>query len=397
MTGFQSDGESIVTERLTLTALTVHDADEMVGVLNDERLHAFIGGRPDTITELRDRYRRFVAGPKESDDVWLNWIVRSTHDGSAVGTVQATVSTLSDARTVADVAWVIGMAWQGQGYAGEAALALVDWLRTHGVDEVTARIRALRLSGIYFLEEHRRAYPRGMLAANVIGYVGVDGSGLAGVEHSFDSFVRGKAGRVTLLRDARRGMYLVGGEGANRAIDGNHVVLTIDSVVQFIAERALARAVYHWRAAGGSAIVMDPSDGSVLAMASVPTFDPNRYRDFAPAVWRNRNVQDIYEPGSTFKIVTAAAALEEGVVTPSQIVDCGDGVIRIANNDIHEAGGTKYGFITFEDVMVHSSNVGAVRVGARRLAVDRSTSTLVLPRAGRLHLVATLRSRSAHA
>jgi RimJ/RimL family protein N-acetyltransferase len=141
VTGFQSDGEPIVTERLTLTALTVHDADEMVGVLDDERLHAFVGGRPDTINELRDRYRRFVAGPKESDDVWLNWIVRSTRDGTAVGTVQATVSTLSDARTVADVAWVIGMAWQGRGYAGEAALALVDWLRKHGVDEVTAHIR----------------------------------------------------------------------------------------------------------------------------------------------------------------------------------------------------------------------------------------------------------------
>jgi RimJ/RimL family protein N-acetyltransferase len=142
MTGFQSDGESIVTERLTLTALTVHDADEMVGVLNDERLHAFIGGRPDTITELRDRYRRFVAGPTEGSDIWLNWIVRSTHDGAAIGTVQATVSTLSDGRTVAAVAWVIGMAWQGRGYASEAARALIDWLRAHGVEEVAAAIHA---------------------------------------------------------------------------------------------------------------------------------------------------------------------------------------------------------------------------------------------------------------
>jgi RimJ/RimL family protein N-acetyltransferase len=141
MTNFPSVGESIVTERLTLTALTVADADEMVGVLNDERLHAFIGGRPDTLIELRDRYRRFIAGPEESDDVWLNWIVRLTHDGAAIGTVQVTVSTTSDARKVADVAWVIGVAWQGRGYAGEAALALVNWLRTHGVDEVTAHIR----------------------------------------------------------------------------------------------------------------------------------------------------------------------------------------------------------------------------------------------------------------
>jgi RimJ/RimL family protein N-acetyltransferase len=140
MTSFPSVGESIVTERLTLTALTVADADEMVGVLNDERLHVFIGGRPDTLIELRARYRRYVAGPKESDDAWLNWIVRLTDDGAAIGTVQATISTTSDARQVADVAWVIGVAWQGRGYAGEAALALVNWLRTHGVDEVAAHI-----------------------------------------------------------------------------------------------------------------------------------------------------------------------------------------------------------------------------------------------------------------
>lgn len=237
------------------------------------------------------------------------------------------------------------------------------WIARQVPLEISARVRALRLPGIYFLDEHRRAYPRGMLAANVIGYVGVDGAGLGGIEHSYDSYVRGRPGRVTLLRDARRGVYLVGGEGANRAIDGNHVVLTIDAVVQFIAERALAKAVNRWNAAGGSVIVLDPNDGAVLAMASVPSFDPNRFRDFPPERWRNRNVQDIYEPGSTFKIVTAAAGLEEGIVTPSEVINCGDGVIRIANNDIHEAGGSRYGFITFEDVMVHSSNVGAVRVG----------------------------------
>jgi RimJ/RimL family protein N-acetyltransferase len=142
MTSFQSTSETIVTERLTLTALAVEDAVEMVGVLNDKRLHEFIGGRPDTLIELRDRYARFVAGPNEPGDVWLNWIVRSTHDGAAIGTMQATVSTRSDARTVADVAWVIGVASQGRGYATEAAHALIDWLRAHGVDEVTAHIRA---------------------------------------------------------------------------------------------------------------------------------------------------------------------------------------------------------------------------------------------------------------
>src|SRR5712691_5649723 len=237
------------------------------------------------------------------------------------------------------------------------------WIARQVPLEITAAVRKLGLAGIDFIEEHRRAYPRGALAASVIGYVGVDGEGLAGVEHSFDSYVRGRAGRVTVLRDARRGMYLVGGEGVNRPVDGNHVVLTIDSVVQFITERALAKAVEKYRGAGGAAIVMDARDGSVLAMASYPTFDPNRFRDFPPTTWRNRNVQEIYEPGSTFKIVTASAGIEERVVTPSQILDCSNGAIQIADVEIHEHGGTRYNLMTFEDVLVHSSNVGAIRVG----------------------------------
>ncbi|HEY3052329.1 MAG TPA: penicillin-binding transpeptidase domain-containing protein [Thermoanaerobaculia bacterium] len=245
------------------------------------------------------------------------------------------------------------------------------WIARQVPLEITAEVRKLALAGIDFIEEHRRAYPRGSLAASVIGYVGVDGQGLAGVEHSFDSYVRGRAGRVTVLRDARRGMYLVGGEGLNRPVNGNHVVLTIDSVVQFITERALIKAVEKYRATGGAAIVMDARDGAILAMASYPTFDPNHFRDFPPATWRNRNVQEIYEPGSTLKIVTASAGIEEGVVTPSQILDCGNGAIQIADVEIHEHGGVRYGLMTFEDVIVHSSNVGTIRVafglGEKRL------------------------------
>ena len=108
---------------------------------------------------------------------------------------------------------------------------------------------------------------------------------------------------------------------------------------------------------------MDPNDGAILAMASAPTFDPNRFRDFSPAAWRNRNVQDLYEPGSTFKIVTAAAGLEERLVTPSQILDCGNGAITIANITINEHDGNRYGLLSFEDVIVNSSNVGTARVG----------------------------------
>ncbi|HYH05854.1 MAG TPA: penicillin-binding transpeptidase domain-containing protein [Thermoanaerobaculia bacterium] len=228
--------------------------------------------------------------------------------------------------------------------------------------EVTSEAKKLKLPGIYFLEAHRRSYPRAALAANVIGYIGLDGNGLAGIEQKFDDRISGTPGKVTLLRDARRGFYLVGGDGANAPRDGHHVVLTIDSVIQFIAERALQKAVTERRASGGSVIVMDPNDGSILAMASAPTFDPNRFREFSPVAWRNRNVQDVYEPGSTFKIVTAAAGLEERLVTPSQVIDCGNGAITIANITINEHDGHRYGLLSFEDVIVNSSNVGTVRV-----------------------------------
>lgn len=245
------------------------------------------------------------------------------------------------------------------------------WIARQVPLEVSAEVRKLQLSGVDFLEEHRRAYPRASLAASVIGYVGVDGTGLAGIEHSFDAHVRGRAGRVTVLKDARRGMYVVGGEGANRAVNGNDVVLTIDAVVQYIAERALAKAVSRYRAAAGTAIVMDPRDGAILAMVSLPSFDPNRFTEYHPTIWRNRNVQDIYEPGSTFKIVAASAAIEERVVTPSQIVDCGEGFIRIANIEIGEHDHRRFGLMTFEDAIAHSSNVGTIRVamalGNRRL------------------------------
>jgi cell division protein FtsI (penicillin-binding protein 3) len=237
------------------------------------------------------------------------------------------------------------------------------WIARQLPLDVTAQVRKLNLPGIYFLEARRRSYPRATLAANVIGFVSVDGDGLSGVEHSFDDHVKGTPGKVTLLKDARKAMYLVGGEGPNAPKDGNQLVLTIDSVIQFIAERSLEKAMKATRATGGSVIVMDPRDGAIRAMASYPTFDPNRFREFGSVAWRNRNVQDNYEPGSTFKIVTAAAGLEEGIVTPSQILDCGNGEIQVANITIGEHDNHRYGLMSFEDVIVNSSNVGTVRVG----------------------------------
>jgi RimJ/RimL family protein N-acetyltransferase len=133
------NGTTIVTERLALVPLQVEDAEEMAGVLGDQRLHEFIGGEPDTIAGLRERYARLVAGSPDPDKVWLNWIVRRRSDAQAMGTVQATL-TMSDGESTANVAWVIGVDWQSQGFASEAARALVGWLRQHGVDNIVAYI-----------------------------------------------------------------------------------------------------------------------------------------------------------------------------------------------------------------------------------------------------------------
>jgi len=131
---------TIETERLQLTPLRVGDFEEMADVLDDARLHEFIGGRPLTREELRHRYHALVAGPSDPSEVWLNWIVRLLPEGSAVGAVQATVTSAGDERLTADVAWVIGIAWQGRGFGSEAARALVDWLRGQGVEDIVASI-----------------------------------------------------------------------------------------------------------------------------------------------------------------------------------------------------------------------------------------------------------------
>ncbi len=137
--GSPFDGATITTERLRLAPLQAEDADEMVAVLGDERLHEFVGGRPSSLAELRDRYTRLSVGSPDPDTVWLNWIVRLRVDSQPVGTMQATIAT-HDGRRVGHIAWVIGVDWQSQGFASEAARALVDWLRSHGIDDIAANI-----------------------------------------------------------------------------------------------------------------------------------------------------------------------------------------------------------------------------------------------------------------
>ena len=228
--------------------------------------------------------------------------------------------------------------------------------------EEASRVRALQLKGIAFLKENRRYYPKRELAAHVLGYVGTDNVGLAGLESTYDSQVRGKDGKVLVTADARQ--HALFSRVDRQATAGASLELTIDQYLQHIAERELRAGVEKNRAAGGSALIMDPRTGEILALANWPTFNPNTFLESHEQSRRNRAIQDLYEPGSTFKLVTASAALEENVISMRDPVDCSPGFIKFEGRppirDMH-----RYGVMPFTDVIVKSSNVGAIRVGLR--------------------------------
>jgi cell division protein FtsI (penicillin-binding protein 3) len=223
------------------------------------------------------------------------------------------------------------------------------------------RVRALELEGLGFLKESRRFYPKRELLAHTLGYVGLDNVGLGGLEFTFDGQIRGREGKVLINIDARK--RVLASRIERPATAGAALELTIDQYLQNIAERELRVGVADNNAAGGTALVMDPSNGEILALANWPTFNPNAYTKSAPPARRNRAIQDLYEPGSTFKVVTASAALEERLVATEDPIDCAPGYIRFGGrviSDVH-----RYGVLPFTDVIVKSSNVGAIKVGLR--------------------------------
>lgn len=223
-------------------------------------------------------------------------------------------------------------------------------------------VAALKLDGIGFMKESRRFYPNKELAAHLLGYVGTDNVGLGGLEATYDKAVRGREGTLLVHSDARRHVF---SRLERLPTVGGSLELTIDEQLQHIVERELRAGVDAKRADGGSAIVMDPQTGEVLAMASYPTFNPNTYNASSELTRRNRAVQDIYEPGSTFKVVTVAAALEERVMPINAYIDTNPGVIRFAGSVVDEYGGRNYGVLSFTDVIVKSSNVGAIKIGLK--------------------------------
>jgi cell division protein FtsI/penicillin-binding protein 2 len=283
----------------------------------------------------------------------------------AVDSVYAVPSEISDPALVSRmIAPILGL--DPQDLEGQfKTYRTFCWVKRKITAGQSARIRELSLKGIYFQKEMKRFYPDGELASHVLGYVGMDDQGLGGLEYELNKEIRGRPGKVLLRTDARRqSFHSIERDGE----PGKNVVLTLDEDIQYAAEKALADTVQKWHAAGGTVIVQNPHTGEILALANQPTFDPNHYEKFRPRDRIDRAISWIYEPGSTFKLVTVSAALEDHVARPNDVINCQMGGIVLAGHTIHDH--ERFGDLTVAEILMHSSDVGAIKLGLR-LGEDR--------------------------
>jgi len=235
------------------------------------------------------------------------------------------------------------------------------WLARKLDPEQGRRLERLSLDGVGVVMEGRRFYPKGPFLSHVLGFAGMDGEGLEGVEHRYESYLRGEKRMMILQRDALGRSVFPTDLTERNPTPGHNLALTIDEVIQYITERELEDAVTRAQAKSGTMIVLEPQTGAVLAMAVSPRFDPNVVSNLSPDRWRNKALADAYEPGSTLKAVVAAAAIEERVVKPNTMVFGEHGRMTIANTVIHDH--EKLGWVSFSQVIQKSSNIGAAKTG----------------------------------
>ena len=226
----------------------------------------------------------------------------------------------------------------------------------------SARVRALNLKGVYVQKEFQRFYPDNQMAAQVLGYVGVDDNGLGGLEQRFNAGLHGQPGRMYAAMDARRRVL---GSAVKAPDPGENLALTIDENIQYIAERALDAAMARTHADNGTIVIQDVHTGQILALAIRPTFNPNDFRHATSALLRDHAVSDVYEPGSIFKLVTYSAAMDMKVTTPDEIVDCQGGTMVLAGRVIHDDKSDHYGKIPVREALAHSSNIAAIKTALK--------------------------------
>ena len=236
------------------------------------------------------------------------------------------------------------------------------WVARKLDPETAQRVRELNLKGIYFQKEFKRFYPNGDLSAQVLGYVGLDDTGLGGLERNFDEDLHGTPGRVLTAVDAKR--HVLDSE-EREPLPGQNLILTIDANIQYIAERALDKQMEKMKASHGTVVVQDPHTGQILALAISPRYNPNDLRHQDPALLKNLAVSDVYEPGSTFKLLTYAAALDGAGVQPTDIVDCQGGAMTMFGRTLHDDRSDRFGKVTVQYALEHSSDVGAAKMALK--------------------------------
>jgi cell division protein FtsI (penicillin-binding protein 3) len=241
----------------------------------------------------------------------------------------------------------------------ESGGSFVWILRKLPPDKVEA-VRALNLKGVYLQGENQRYYPKRELAAHVLGFVDLDEKGLGGIEYGLDSTIRGKSEKIVVMADARQRWF---DGGAAQKDQGANVVLTIDEKVQYIAERELAAAIAKTHALAGTVIVQNPNNGAILALANWPKFNPNSPNDVKNEARMDRAVSAIYEPGSTFKLITLAAAFDQNLIRPEEVFNCENGAVYIAGHRIRDH--KPFGLLTVSDILAKSSDVGAIKIAIR--------------------------------
>ena len=234
------------------------------------------------------------------------------------------------------------------------------WIARKQDPRMIEQVRALKIKGVYFQKEFKRFYPENDIAAQVLGYVGVDDNGLGGVEQKFDRSLHGEPGRMLTALDARR--HVLASSERDPA-PGENMVLTLDANIQFMAEQALDHAMERTKPLNGTVVVQDPHTGQILALAMRPTFNPNRVKHAAPDLLRDHAVSDVYEPGSTFKLVAYSAALDQHVATPEDKIDCEGGKMNVAGRIVHDDHYN--GVLTVEQALAVSSDVAAIKLAQR--------------------------------
>jgi cell division protein FtsI (penicillin-binding protein 3) len=234
------------------------------------------------------------------------------------------------------------------------------WIKRKMAQEEEEAVRSLNLKGIYFQEENKRYYPKLDMGAHVVGFVDVDEHGLGGIEYEYDNLIRGKGEKIVVMADARQQKF----DGSEAHQDpGESVVLTLDEKIQYIAERELAAVIQKVHAPAGSVIVQDPNTGAILALANWPKYNPNSATSVPTEARMDRAVSAIYEPGSTFKLVTLAAAFDQNLIRPEEVFNCENGSIVVAGHRIHDH--KKYGDLTVAEILANSSDVGAIKIALK--------------------------------